>query len=143
MSQENEVVRALLWDGVDAIPVIRDDTAWISYKAQVEPFVEAGCAFVWIFGAGQRIEVVGLDESRQVWLDWFEPWESVHNEFERLIPVGDQVISVGRQHGRLAGTQNEVEMLGASVFLMRDGRVARVEHYANRAEAFEAVGLRE
>jgi len=53
------------------------------------------------------------------------------------------VISVGRQHGRLAGTQNEVEMLGASVFLMRDGRVARVEHYANRAEALEAVGLRE
>jgi ketosteroid isomerase-like protein len=86
MSQENEVVRRRLWDWVDAIPVIRDDTAWTSYKAQ---------------------------------------------------------ISVGRQHGRMAGTQNEVEMLGASVFLMRDGRVARVDHYANRAEALEAVGLAE
>jgi ketosteroid isomerase-like protein len=46
-------------------------------------------------------------------------------------------------HGRMAGTQNEVEMLGASVYHLRDGRVARVEHYADRADAFESAGLRE
>jgi ketosteroid isomerase-like protein len=43
----------------------------------------------------------------------------------------------------MAGTQSEVEMIAASVYLVRDGRVARVEHYGNRAEALEALGLRE
>ena len=34
-------------------------------------------------------------------------------------------------------------MISASVYLVRDGRIARVEHYANRAEALEGVGLSE
>ena len=33
-------------------------------------------------------------------------------------------------------------MIAASVYLVRDGRVARVEHYADRAEALEAGGCR-
>jgi len=53
------------------------------------------------------------------------------------------VLVLVRLHGRMAGTESEVEMISASVYLMRDGKVARVEHYANRAEALEAVGLRE
>jgi hypothetical protein len=43
----------------------------------------------------------------------------------------------------MAATQKEVEMLGGSVYLVRDSRVARVQHYADRAEALEAAGLRE
>jgi hypothetical protein len=39
--------------------------------------------------------------------------------------------------------QHDVELIGASAYLVRHGRVARVEHCANRAVALEAVGLRE
>jgi hypothetical protein len=46
-----------------------------------------------------------------------------------------------RQHGRMAGTTGEVELIGAGVYLVREGRIARVEFYANRGEALEALGL--
>ena len=56
--------------------------------------------------------------------------------------VGDTVLVLMRVHGRMAASQNEVELLAASVYLVQDGRVTSVEHYANRAEALEAVGCR-
>jgi ketosteroid isomerase-like protein len=145
MSRENvEVVRRWLslWDGVDAVAVIRDDAAWTGYRAETEAILAPDCAFMWI-AFGQRTEASGLDEARQVWLDWYEPWESVRIESDRFIPVGDKVVVLARQQGRLAGTPHEVELIGAGVHLVRDGRVARAEFYANRAEALEAVGLPE
>ena len=50
---------------------------------------------------------------------------------------------LARVHGRMAGTENDVELIFGSIYVLRAGRVTRVEHYANRAEALEAVGLRE
>jgi ketosteroid isomerase-like protein len=143
MSQENvDVVRRLvgLTDGVDVAQLVRDDGTWTTYAAEVEAIYEPECAFSWILYGR---EATGLDEVRQVWLDLCDPWESVRNEVERLIPVGDRVVALGRQHARMAGIEHEVELIGASAYLVRDGRVARVEHYANRAVALEAVGLRE
>jgi hypothetical protein len=37
----------------------------------------------------------------------------------------------------------EVEMIAAAILTCRRGKVARWEDWANRAEALEAVGLRE
>jgi hypothetical protein len=54
-----------------------------------------------------------------------------------------QVVALTRQHARMAGIQHEVELIGASAYLVRYGRLARVEHHANRAVALEAAGLRE
>jgi ketosteroid isomerase-like protein len=145
MSQKDvEVVRRWLslWDGVDAVAVMRDDAAWTRGRAEIEAFVEPACAFAWI-ALGQRVEATGLDGFRQAWLDFFEPWESVRNELDRIVPVSGKVVSLGRQHCRMAGTLREVELIGAGVHLVREGRVARAEFYANRAEALEAVGLRE
>ena len=39
--------------------------------------------------------------------------------------------------------QGEPPIEATGLYLVRDGRVARVEHYANPAEALAAVGLRE
>jgi hypothetical protein len=54
-----------------------------------------------------------------------------------------RVVALTRQHARMAGIQHEVELIGASAYLVRYGRLARVEHHANRAVALEAAGLRE
>ena len=148
MSQENvEVVRRLFVDvpvdGADVAPLFRDDATWTRRRAEQEALYEPDCPAAWI-AQGQRVaEATGLDEGRQAWLDWLEPWETYHAQIERIIPVGEKVVVLTRLHGRMAGTQNEVEMIAASVYFVRDGRVARVEHYGNRAEALEAVGLRE
>ena len=146
MSQEDvEVVRGWLgpWDGVDAVAVFRDDATWTRTGAEVEAFFEPDYTIAWIAHGQRVIEASGLDDSRRGWLDWLEPWETYHVQIERIVSVADKVVVLTRLHGRLAATQNEVEMLGGSVYLVRNGRGARVEHYADRAEALEAAGLRE
>ena len=145
MSQENvELVRRTLalTKGIDVAFLIRDDATWTRYAAELQAIYEPDCAFAWV-SQGQRVEATGVDAARQVWLDWFEPWESVRPETERIIPVGDRVVALTRQHGRLAGAEHEVELVAAAVYFVRDGKLASVEFYANRAEALEAVGLRE
>ena len=141
MSQANvDVVRRVMWDGVDAARLIRGDTT--SYMAELEAIVEPDCAFAWI-GPFGRIEATGLGEARDFWLDFFEPWESVQTETERIFLVGDEVVVLARQRGRMAGTKHDVEALFAAVYLVRDGRLARADFYSDRATALEAVGLQE
>jgi ketosteroid isomerase-like protein len=79
---------------------------------------------------------------RLVWLDFSQPWESLRFEIERIAAQGEKVLALARLYGRMAGSDNEVEALFAAVYLVRDGRVARCEFYADRAEAFEAAGFR-
>jgi ketosteroid isomerase-like protein len=148
MSQENvEVVRRAFRDvdvgGADVAPLFRDDAAWTKRRVELEAIFEPDYAVTWNAQGQRTIEASGWAGSRQGWLDWLEPWETYQVQVERMIPVGDKVVVLFLLHGRMAGTQNEVEMLGASVYHLRDGRVARVEHYADRADAFEAAGLRE
>jgi ketosteroid isomerase-like protein len=142
MSLENvEVIKRLiaLWEGEDAVE-LRDDAGWPARRAELQAIFAAECAFAWI-AFGQRTEATGVDGLREVWLDWYEPWESVHFKTDGIIPLGDKVLVLGRQHGRMAGTTGEVELIGAGVYLVREGRIARVEFYANRGEALEALGL--
>jgi ketosteroid isomerase-like protein len=144
MSQDNvEIVKRMLWDGVDAASIVRDDAALATYLAAVEPLLEPECVFVWI-SPGGRVEVRALDDAtRRVWLDFFEPWESLRFETERILAEGEKVLALTRLYGRMAGSENEVEALFAAVYVVRDGRVARAEFYADRAEAFQAAGLRD
>jgi ketosteroid isomerase-like protein len=142
MSQENvEVVRRLLVDDADVVPLIRDDGTWTKRRSEVEALFEPDYAVIWIAHGQRPIEATGVDQARQGWLDWLEPWETYRVQIERVLPVGDRVVVLVRVHGRMAGTQNDVELIAASVYLVRDGRVARIEHYADRAAALEAVGL--
>jgi len=145
MSQENvELVRRLHPpDGADLVPLIRDDATWTRRRAEIEAHFESDYAAAWIAEGQRVIEATGVDGSRRGWLDWLEPWDSYHFQTEGIIPVGDTVLVLIRLHGRMARTQNEVEMIAASVYLVQDGRVARIEHYASRSEALEAVGLSE
>jgi ketosteroid isomerase-like protein len=48
-----------------------------------------------------------------------------------------------RDYGRRAGMSAEISVLGAAVWTVRDGKIARVRFYPDRAEALQAVGLQE
>jgi ketosteroid isomerase-like protein len=140
-----EVVRRVFRDvdvdGADVAPLFREDVIWAKRRAELEAIFEPDYAVTW-FAQGQRtIEATGWVGSRRGWLDWLEPWETYRVQVERMIPVGDKVVVLFLLHGRMGGTQNDVEMVGASIYHVRDGRVARVEHYADRADALDAVGL--
>ncbi len=85
----------------------------------------------------------GLEEIRQFHRAWIAPWEEWSWEPSELLDVGDHVLVVGRDRGRLAGSTAEVERTFAQVWTVSDGSIIRIANFRTRAEAIGAVGLSE
>jgi ketosteroid isomerase-like protein len=51
------------------------------------------------------------------------------------------VLVLTNDHARPKGASAEVNFLGAPVWTVREGKVARIEFYWNRADGLAAVGL--
>ena len=83
----------------------------------------------------------GLEGLRQAWLDWLEPWESYRVEIERVIDLGDRVLVLVHDYGRLRGAEEEVRIVGAALWTIRDDKISRAEFFADRNNALEAAGL--
>jgi ketosteroid isomerase-like protein len=76
------------------------------------------------------------------WRDWLRPWETYWTEVEEFIDAGeDRVVVLVRDRGRLRGSDSEVEAIGASIWTLREGKIARIEFYADRKDALEAAGV--
>src|SRR2546421_3136859 len=76
------------------------------------------------------------DELREVWAGWqVTP--------ERIIAVGDRVVSIENVCGRGRGSGVEAEARYASIWTLVNGRVTRVEIGLDPDEALKAVGLEE
>jgi ketosteroid isomerase-like protein len=143
MSQENvELVRQLQpGPDMDLAHVVRDErlvTAWIE---AVAPFFHSDfeCALRWI--DTDPTTYPGLGGMRTGWLDWLAPWVQYRTEVEDVLDAGDRVLVLTRDFGRREGSTQEVELLGAAVWTIRNGKIVRAEFYPDRAEALEAVGL--
>ena len=74
--------------------------------------------------------------------DWPNQWEDFRLDLVELIDVSDDVVvSVTRHRGR--GRESGIEM-DFQVFYVhrgRDGKLARMEMFFSREQAFEAAGL--
>jgi hypothetical protein len=148
MSRENvEVVRAAHPpSGTDLTQLFADDAeAPTRLEAAASMFhSEFEFSAPTLGGVAFRVAGKGLLELGEAWREWMEPWEVYWTEVEDFIDAGDdQVVVVLRDHGRLRGSEAEVEQLGATVWTLRDRQVARIDFYPTRDHAFEAVGLRE
>jgi hypothetical protein len=75
--------------------------------------------------------------------EWLSPWEHWRIVAEDYIAHGDLVVVLARYTGRGKGSGVEVDTEGAHVWTLRDGRAVRLEIFADRARALEAVGLAE
>jgi ketosteroid isomerase-like protein len=64
---------------------------------------------------------------------WMKPLE--------YIDVGDRLVVPYRWGGRARHTGIEMEFTFAHVITMRNGRMMRMEAYASKSEALEAVGV--
>ena len=87
----------------------------------------------------------GYEGLRQWRLDLFEVVEHGHFDVWDFIDVddGDAVMFRMRLRGRAKHTGIDVDISWTSVNWFRDGRILRTAAYTDRAEALEAVGLRE
>ena len=85
----------------------------------------------------------GLDAIRDNFEHWKVAWEELDVTIEELIDAGDRVFLTAHHRGRGRGSGVEVDTRLYSVYTLRDGKVLRIDEYADRAEALEAVGLAE
>ena len=74
---------------------------------------------------------------------WAETWDDYRFEAEECIAAGDEVVVFFRETGRGKESGAASELLGATVWTVRDGRVVHTKVYTDRREALGAVGLRE
>jgi ketosteroid isomerase-like protein len=88
-----------------------------------------------------RREYRGLDELMEYLVNWYGQWEEYETEAVSFEDVGDYVLGVVRERGRLEGSGLEVQEDFSHSFVLRDGKVVEWRMYDSHAEARKAVGL--
>ncbi len=91
-------------------------------------------------GVGTYHGIEGVEAATR---DVFEAWEMFRQEAEEFFEEGDDVVVLARMHGRLKGSNQEIETTAGHVWTFRDGRVIRFRAFDNPTEALEASGLSE
>ena len=142
MSRENvELVKALFPPpGTDFAQLVRDEDAFGAIREALAPLLTDDFESLMAF-PGQTRTYPGLEGYRQNWLDWLEPWATYRTTLEEVVDAGDSVVLLLRDHGRRKDMDAEVELIGATTFTFREGKLAQIGDYADRAEALEAVGV--
>jgi ketosteroid isomerase-like protein len=79
---------------------------------------------------------------RQFWRDWFEVVGDVHTEVLEIRGAADKVMSICRQTGSGIVSGAVVTWEFANVFTLRDGKVVRMNMYADADDARRAAGLK-
>jgi ketosteroid isomerase-like protein len=135
-----DLVRAQIGD-VDLARVIRDDKARAGRLSEIESRFRDDFEFV-VVVPGEPVTGTGFAEWRDVFLDWLQPWESYQPNIERIVDLGDRVVVLGRDRGRLRGAHNEIDGPKGLVHCHFDGgTVTRMEYYFDRDEGLRAVGI--
>jgi ketosteroid isomerase-like protein len=129
MSRENvELVREIIaavpdWDAVSALlhPEVRFDQT--------------------------RIPGGGVYEGREAcgrfFERWFGTWDEIQMTPERFIEAGGRVLALMTISGRGKGSGVPVVIRSADLWTIRDGKIAELVGYPDRAEALEDVGVSE
>ncbi len=136
-----DLLRALLPDPDTDVTQLFRDEAWSAATGDAvadlfDPAVESVPAWR---GAGPTYS--GIDGFRAMWLDWLEPWASYRVQVDEMFGVGDSVVVLVRDRARRHGMDVEVELISGSLWTFGDGKIVRVEFYANREDLREAIGL--
>jgi ketosteroid isomerase-like protein len=145
MSTENvELVKAVysVVNAPDLVAAFRDEGFLREMESAVEPLTDP--EFKFVLAEPEFTGLGGVYEGHQGFVraqqDWLSAWETYSNEPEEFIEVGDQVLVLAREGGRTKTGGVEVEILSATVWSFRHGKVLKVEAYQDRAKALEAAG---
>ena len=84
----------------------------------------------------------GRDQAQEFLRSFLEPWATLQFVAEDLIELQDgRLLQVGGVRGRGHGSGVEVEASGATLWTIRDSKVAAVKLYQSKDEALEAEGV--
>ena len=85
----------------------------------------------------------GFDAMRADMERWASAFDELKVTVEEIIDAGDQVVVVAHHQGRGRASGVEVDTRFYEVYTVREGKVSRVDEFAERREALEAAGLSE
>ena len=144
MSQENVEMIVMLYPGpdVDVAELVREDAQWAAWASNVIPFL--GSDFHCVqheFGGEKTYD--GPDAIRAFMLNWVAPWAAYRVEIEKAIDLGERVVLLNNDRGRRDGSTLEVRGRLTAIWTLREGKLTRLDAYANRQEGLAAVGLEE
>jgi ketosteroid isomerase-like protein len=128
---------------VDMAELLRRDDMWSALVGVVAPFFHPNFESVPPGVPGTESVHFGLDGLRAAWLGWIEPWLTYRTEIKQGIDAGDRVLLLTQDYGRSEGVAEEVKIDGSAVWTISEGKIARAEFFADRADAFKAAGLTE
>jgi ketosteroid isomerase-like protein len=140
-SHNIELLKAILpGPDTDIANLFRDERLFPSTVEALEGLFHSDVESVpaWC-GAG--ITYSGIGGFHEMWIDWLEPWATYCVRVDEMIEAGDLVVVLVRDRGRRHGMDVEVELISGSAWTFHDGKIARVEFYANREELRQATGL--
>lgn len=125
----------------DLAVLFNDPSTWaVIAEARAHLFTpEFECAG--IGGPQGEVKGIGFDGLRAVWHEWLTPWQSYRTTVEDVVGNADKVMVLVHDRGIARQGGVEVELRAASVWTMRDGRIARVEFYTDRDLARRAAGF--
>jgi ketosteroid isomerase-like protein len=97
----------------------------------------------WILPARQSSDSCrGPEEVKRFWEGIDETFEELRLEPQEWVDAGDRVATRLRHHGQGKGSGIEINTeLYHQVATFRDGRMVRIEYFADWAEALEAAGI--
>jgi ketosteroid isomerase-like protein len=124
---------------VDLAFLFTDPVAWSEFAENAAAFFadDFECAAV---GAPQgKLEGKGFEGLRDLFAEWLGPWSSYKSTVEDVSGTGEKVMVLVRDRGVSKHDGVEVELLAASVWTMRDGRVTHVEFHTSRDSARAAL----
>jgi ketosteroid isomerase-like protein len=142
--EDVELVRQVLapFEQGDIALMFRDDAISDAMQAALADTLTSDFACDFVRDDVGRATYSGMDGLRTAWLDWLMPWESYHAVVEDVLDAHEgRLVVLTRDHARPKGAQAETHFEGAPVWTVRDGKVARIEFYWNRAEGLAAAGL--
>jgi ketosteroid isomerase-like protein len=85
----------------------------------------------------------GRDAVRSYVQRWESEWDTYKAIPEECVDGGDRVVATVFSRGRGRGSGIEIDARFHRVYTLRDGKIVRMDEFAQRAEALEAAGLSE
>jgi len=85
----------------------------------------------------------GVEGAMRIRNHWLDTWDEHRVDLEELIDEGDNVVASAHVRARGKASGIEVDVCLYMRFRVRDDKVVYVFEHEDRAEALEALGLRE
>jgi ketosteroid isomerase-like protein len=94
----------------------------------------------WPEGPDSRV-YHGRDAISEAREEWSKAWESLDVELTEIVEADDRVFVAMSNTGKGRGSSIEIEMRTFAVFTIRDGKITKLQYFANREGAVAAAGL--